>query len=219
MKVCGLKPCIYTSLIVTRKLQFKSSSSSLFLTRGKGQHSTEVELMPVKWFITAATHNTALLQLPTASQKWIYVVYSQERSSLHPEVILQLSAAPCTWHIPRAFFLPLHSFVLPKGKRKKEKIGGGKMLWFSLFVCFYKEKKASPGLWVKLWPTSIHSAVHYYQSNYSRQVNSALIYVNPITFFFFFLKKISSCFEWYMNTRSASQGKNLGILKVKIGLT
>lgn len=93
------------------------------------------------------------------------------------------------------------------------------MLWFSLFVCFYKEKKASPGLWVKLWPTSIHSAVHYYQSNYSRQVNSALIYVNPITFFFFFKKKISSCFEWYMNTRSASQGKNLGILKVKIGLT
>lgn len=142
MKVCGLKPCIYTSLIVTRKLQFKSSSSSLFLTRGKGQHSTEVELMPVKWFITAATHNTALLQLPTASQKWIYVVYSQERSSLHPEVILQLSAAPCTWHIPRAFFLPPHSFVLPKGKRKKkkEKIGGGKVLWFSLFV-FIKKKK------------------------------------------------------------------------------
>lgn len=76
-----------------------------------------------------------------------------------------------------------------KGKKKRKKLEGGKMLWFSLFVCFYKEKKASPGLWVKLWPTSIHSAVHYYQSNYSRQVNSALIYVNPITFFFFFKKR------------------------------
>lgn len=75
-----------------------------------------------------------------------------------------------------------------KGKKRK-KLEGGKMLWFSLFVCFYKEKKASPGLWVKLWPTSIHSAVHYYQSNYSRQVNSALIYVNPITFFFFLKKR------------------------------
>lgn len=144
MKVCGLKPCIYTSLIVTRKLQFKSSSSSLFLTRGKGQHSTEVELMPVKWFITAATHNTALLQLPTASQKWIYVVYSQERSSLHPEVILQLSAAPCTWHIPRAFFLPPHSFVLPKGKRKKKKgknWRGGKCCGFLCLFVFIKKKK------------------------------------------------------------------------------
>lgn len=83
------------------------------------------------------------------------------------------------------------------------------MLWFSLFVCFYKEKKASPGLWVKLWPTSIHSAVHYYQSNYSRQVNSALIYVNPITFFFFFKKDLFVL--WMIHEYQVSiPGKELG---------
>lgn len=111
-----------------------------------------------------------------------------------------------TGYLPPITFL----YALRGGKKAKKKARKGRGR---------KKKIASAGLRVKLWPTSIHTAAHYYQSNYSRQVNSALIYVNPITFFYYLLnKKITSCFKWFMNTGSASQGKDLGMLKVKAGL-
>lgn len=143
----------------------KRSSSGLFLISGtEGQHRKEVGLIPVKWFITAAMHNTGSVTV-------VCRFPAVNLSSLFPGTSEFATSIPPKW-FPSS---PMHSFVLPEEKEGGIKRGEGELK--------KKKKKASPGLWVKLWPTSVHSAVHYYQSNYSRQVNSALIYVNPITFF------------------------------------